>query len=127
MDILFICAVAVITAAAALTIRRYSAEQALLLSVGASAVILLFVLRQVIESVAMISDLLSQSGISENYILILVKSLGICFLTEFSCDAVSESGITSMSSSVLLAGKIMVLIIAMPLFTDIFSTVASLL
>lgn len=127
MDILSIAAVSVVSAVLALTVRRYSAEQALLLSVGAGAVILLFVIKEVLESVGAISDMLSAAGIKAEYIVILMKTLGICFVTEFTCDTVSEAGMPSLNSGVLLAGKVLALTTALPLFRDIFSTVTALL
>ena len=127
MNILSICAVAVVCVALILTVRRYSAEQAMLISVAAGVIILLCVIKEVIESVNVISDMLSSAGIKAEYIVILMKSLGICFVTEFTCDTVSEAGMSSLSSNVLLAGKVLVLVTALPLFQDIFATVTSLL
>ncbi|MBQ3417707.1 MAG: hypothetical protein IJH32_07720 [Ruminococcus sp.] len=127
MNILSVCAVAVVSAALILTVRKYSAEQAIMVSVGAGVVILLCVIKEVLESVSAVSDMLSAAGIKAEYIVILLKSLGICFVTEFTCDTVSEAGMPSLSSNVLLAGKVLVLVTAMPLFQDIFATVTSLL
>ena len=127
MNILSVCAVAVVSAALILTVRKYSAEQAIMVSVGAGVVILLCVIKEVVESVSAVSDMLSAAGIKAEYIVILLKSLGICFVTEFTCDTVSEAGMPSLSSNVLLAGKVLVLVTAMPLFQDIFATVTSLL
>lgn len=127
MQILSICAAAIVSVAVILTVKRYSSEQALLISVSAGAVILLFVIKDVLESVNAISDMLASAGIKADYIMILFKTLGICFVTEFTCDTVSEAGLTSLNSAVLLAGKVMVLLTALPLFQDIFSTVTTLL
>ncbi|MBQ6153427.1 MAG: stage III sporulation protein AD [Ruminococcus sp.] len=127
MSILSICGVAVLSVALALTVRRYSAEQAMLLSLGAGVVILLCVIKEVLESVNTISSMLAAAGIKAEYILILLKTLGICFVTEFTCDSVSEAGMASLSSNVLLAGKVLVLVTALPLFQDIFSTVTQLI
>ena len=96
MSILSICGVAVLSVALALTVRRYSAEQAMLLSLGAGVVILLCVIKEVLESVNTISSMLAAAGIKAEYILILLKTLGICFVTEFTCDSVSEAGMASL-------------------------------
>ena len=127
MNILSIGAVGIVAAALALTVRRYSAEQAILISVGAGVLILLCVIKEAITGLGAISEMLASASIKTEYIVILLKSLGICFVTEFACDTVSDAGMTSLSSNILLAGKIFVLITALPLFSDIFSTVSTLL
>lgn len=127
MNILSIGAVGIVAAALVLTVRRYSSEQAMLISVGAGVLILLFVIKEVIGNIGAVSDMLASAGIRTEYIVILLKSLGICFVTEFACDTVTDAGMTSLSSNILLAGKILVLVTALPLFQDIFSTVSSLL
>lgn len=127
MSILSICGVAAVSVALVLTVRKYSQEQAILLSVGAGIVILLCVIKEVLESVNTISSMLAAAGIKAEYILILLKTLGICFVTEFTCDSVSEAGLASLSANVLLAGKVLVLMTALPLFQDIFFTVTQLI
>ena len=97
------------------------------MSIGAGALILLSVIRETVSAFSSVSSLLYNSKINPEYIVILLKTLGICFLTEFSCDAVTEAGMLSLSSNILLSGKIMVLITALPLFSELFSTVTALL
>ena len=127
MNIVSVCIVGVVSAALALMVRRYSPEQALFLSIGAGALILLSVIRETVSAFSSVSSLLYNSNINPEYIVILLKTLGICFLTEFSCDAVTEAGMLSLSSNILLSGKILVLITALPLFTELFTTVTALL
>ncbi len=126
MNILIICAAAIVSAILAVTVRRYSAEQSMLICIGSAALILLSLVRETAENIALISDLFDQSGIRADYILILLKTLGICFLTEFSCDTATQAGMLSLSTAVLSAGKVLVLVTALPLFTEIFSVISQL-
>lgn len=126
MDILAICAVAVVSAVIALLLRRQSPQSAMMISVGAGVVIVLSIIKNMVLTADEISAILSAGGISSDYILILLKVLGICFVTEFTCDTVTEAGMLSLSTNISFAGKIMVLLTAMPLFRSVIGLVTDL-
>ena len=127
IDIITLAACAVVCAALALTVRRYSPEQSVLISIGSSVVILMSIIKYAVSNISSVSQLLYESGINSEYILILLKTLGICFITEFACDAVAEAGMLSLSSNIMLAGKIIIFVLAAPLFKEVFSVISSLL
>ena len=126
MEIVSLCAIGILTAVTALLLRRQSPQTALLLSVGAGTLIILSVLKNILLTTDTISGLLQASGINEAYIVILFKVLGICFLTEFTCDTVTEAGMLSLSTNISFAGKVTVLLASMPLFRDVLSVIAGL-
>lgn len=126
MNILAICAAGIVAAVLALLLRRQSPQISLLISVGAGVVLLLTVIREVVLTADEIQAILNAGGISAEYIMILLKTLGICYITEFTCDTVTEAGLMSLSTNVSFVGKITVLVTAMPLFRDILKTVSSL-
>ncbi len=126
MSIVSICVIAIVATILSLTVRRYNAELSLLISIGASVIILLSVIQYILTSVETVTTMLLKADINSQYILILLKVIGICFVTEFACDCTKEAGYDSLSSNIALAGKIIVLITAMPLFKNILSVVTSL-
>lgn len=68
-----------------------------------------------------------ETGVNTNYTGTLLKSLGICFICQFSSDICKDAGQNALSSKVELAGKIMILILALPLIDEVLSTATSLL
>lgn len=126
MEIFGLCAIGILTAVMALLLRRQSPQTALLLSVGAGTLIILSVLKNILLTTGTISSLLQAGGISADYIVILFKVLGICFLTEFTCDTVTEAGMLSLATNISFAGKVTVLMAAMPLFRDVITSITSM-
>ncbi len=126
MEIFSLCAAAIVTAVFALLLRRQSPQTALLLSIGAGTLIILSVLKNIVLTTQTVSDLLIAGGISSDYIMILFKVLGICFLTEFTCDTVTEAGMLSLATNISFAGKVLVLMTAMPLFSDLLKAITSM-
>lgn len=126
MNILAVCAAAIVSAVLALLLRRQSPQISLLVSIGAGAVILLSVMRELVLTADQIQLILSAGGVRADYIMILLKALGICYITEFTCDTVTEAGLLSLSANISFVGKILVLVTALPLFRDILTTVTAL-
>ena len=126
MEIFGLCIIGIIAAVMALLLRRQSPQTALLLSIGAGTLMILSVVKNLVLITQSISGLLQSSGINADYIVILFKVLGICFLTEFTCDTVTEAGMLSLATNISFAGKVTVLIAALPLFNDMIKAIASM-
>lgn len=126
MSIFSICAAAVITAVFALMLRQQSPHSAMLLSAASGVMILLSLIGDVPQSLGAVRMMLEESGIASDDILVLFKAMGICFVTEFTCDCVTEAGLLSLSTNISFAGKIIVLLTSLPLFDRIISVIRTL-
>lgn len=126
MTIITICGAAIVTAVLAVMLRSQSPHSAMLLSVAAGAIIILSLLKNLPDTLSGIQSVLSDGGIDTADIAILLKVMGICFVTEFTCDCVTEAGLLSLSTNISFAGKILVLLTSLPLFQNIISVIATL-
>ena len=127
MNILTICILAIVAVILILTIKSKNSEIALMIGIACSVIILLAVLSQAVSVINTVNNIIAVSQISTSYIVILLKVIGICLLTEFAVNTCKDAGRQSIASNVSLAGKIMVTVTALPLYTDILNTVLSLL
>ncbi len=126
MTIITICGAAIVTAVLAVMLRSQSPHSAMLLSVAAGAIIILNLLKNLPGTLSGIQSVLSDGGIDTADIAILLKVMGICFVTEFTCDCVTEAGLLSLSTNISFAGKILVLLTSLPLFQNIISVITTL-
>lgn len=126
MNILSISVLAVVTVIICVMLKPKNGEISVMLGISCSVIILISVLTQVSAIVTTINQIIASSGISIDYIVILLKSIGICLVTEFTVNTCKDSGSQSLASNVSLAGKIMVTVTALPLYSDILKTVLSL-
>lgn len=126
MNIISICALAIVATVLSIALKRHNQELSILISIGSAVIILLCVLEYVLNSIDTISDIFAQANISTEYVIILLKVLGICFLTEFTCDCTKEAGLCSLSGNIALAGKILVLVTSTPMFMEILDVVVKL-
>lgn len=127
MSIFSICVLAVVTVIIIVTLRPQNNEIAIMLGVCCAVIILLNTLSQVSSIIGTINNIVAAADISISYVVILLKVVGICLLTEFAVNTCKDAGSQSLAGNVSLAGKIMVTITALPLYGDILNTVLSLM
>ncbi|MBQ3330746.1 MAG: hypothetical protein IJG87_06165 [Ruminococcus sp.] len=126
MSILTVCGAAIMTAVLALMLRSQSPHSALLLSLASGAVIILGMVKNMPDMLSGVRGILADGGIDTTDAAILFKVIGICFVTEFTCDCVTEAGLLSLSTNISFAGKMVVLLTALPLFQNILDIITSL-
>ena len=126
MNIVSIGVLAVVAVIVALTLRPKSAEIALMLTVACAVLILLAVLSQAGQIIGTVNSIVAAAQINTGYIAILLKVVGICLLTEFAVNTCRDAGCQSLAGNVSLAGKLLVTVTALPLYTDILNTVIGL-
>lgn len=127
MNVVGIAGIAVCTAVIAAMLRRYHQEYAVLLSIAASVVILLEIFQGIAPAIKQIRTLFSASGMPTEYILILLKTLGISFLAQFAADACRDAEEDALASKMELAGKIAIVVLSLPLFEKIAETAVNLI
>ena len=127
MNIISICVLAVVTVIILVMLRPKNSEIALMLGIACSVIILLSVLSNVSGIIGTINSIVAASQISTNYMIILFKVIGLCFVTEFAVNTCRDAGSQSLACNVSLAGKILVTVTALPLYSDIMNTILQLL
>lgn len=119
MSIVTIIGITVVAAFLAVLLRRYNPEYSMAIGLIAGVVILALLLNQITPVISRLKTLLNSTSLPEEYGLILFKALGICLLSQLSADACRDAGETAMASKAELAGKIFLLLLALPLFEKI--------
>ena len=114
-----IAAAAVVTAILAVTLSRYHAEYGMLLSLLAGVGILAALLAVLPDVLAEVTALLDAARLPGKYAVILFKALGVCWLAQFAADSCRDAGESALASKVELAGKTAVLLLSLPLFSDV--------
>lgn len=126
MNILSVSALAVVAVIIMVMLKPKNGEIALMLGLSCSLIVLFAVLSQASAVIETLNSIIAASQISTNYVVILLKVIGICLITEFAVNTCKDAGSQSLANNVSLAGKIMVTITALPLYYDILNTVLSL-
>lgn len=119
MNFINLFGVILISLIASVTFRQYLPEYVVIINIISGVVITIFLISSATPLIDYIKELFYYSKISSEYMTILLKSLGICFVSQFAYDTCVDNGEKSLASKIEFAGKIGVFICALPLFKQI--------
>ncbi|NLN81919.1 MAG: stage III sporulation protein AD [Clostridiales bacterium] len=119
MSVVTIVGITVIAAFLAVLLRRYHPEYSMAIGVITGAVVLILLLSQLAPVLGRLQALLRSASLPEEYGIILFKALGISLLAQLSSDACRDAGENAMAEKAELAGKVFLLILALPLFEKV--------
>ena len=84
--------------------------------------------RQAIEERGIPSiELMERAALSSEVVKILIKALGVCCLCELAGQVCREAGQLAIASKIDLAGKVTILLLALPLFRELLELSLSLM
>lgn len=126
MSAVTICAAGVVASILALVLKKNNTEYSLILTICTSAILVTYIAGALLEAIGGLKEIFFASDMSTTYLTLLLKCVGICFLTEFACDTCKDAGQVALSNIVLFGGRIFVLVSALPLFTELLSIVTEL-
>jgi len=127
MNILSIIGIGLTAAVLAVLLRQHRPEFALFVSLAAGVVILLMTCTSIVPVVEQIRGMLNLSSMPAEYAGVLFKALGVCLLTQIACDTCKDAGESAIAAKVEMAGRVLVLLISLPLFQQVLSIVYSLI
>ena len=119
MSMVAVLGITVVAAFLAVLLRRYHPEYSMAVGLITGILILILLLTQIAPVVSRLKVLLDSSALPEEYGLILFKALGICLLSQLAADACRDAGENAMAEKAELAGKVFLLLLALPLFEKI--------
>ncbi len=127
MEMIQIAALAMVACVIILLLKQYKPEYAAVAGIAAGLFIFVLILEKLIWGIGAIQDLISQAGMHSGYMTILLKVLGISLLTQFAANTCKDAGQSALASQVELAGKILILVLALPLFEAVTQLVSAII
>lgn len=108
-------------------LRPLRPEVAVALSIGASATVFLLVLPEIISVVRLVEGLGIRAGVAEPFLAIVMRILGIAYLTEFASGLCRDSGESALAQRVEMGGKVLILVLAVPILSAVLTLILRLL
>ena len=102
-------------------------EYGIMISVVVCIFIFGYSLLRISDIIEIVDRLSGMTSISKDYIKILLKITGITFVSEISSDIAKDCGYLAVANQVQIFGKLTVLVVSLPVFTEPIYAVTSLL
>lgn len=126
LEIFKILSFALIALFLILIVEKNNKELGIVLGLFASIGILLPMISSIKEIVNVLKKMASGVGVNNEYLLIILKAVGIAYLIEIVKNVCNDAGNTALASKVELAGKVSVAVLTIPLITNVINLVEGL-
>jgi len=113
----------VVTVLLALQFRNQKPEYEMLICLCGGLLIMGFAISKLGGIMRNIRQMQSYVGLDESYYRILIKIIGITYLSEFASDICKHTGHASVGTFVELAGKLSIMAISMPVILALLDTI----
>lgn len=127
MDIMQIVGLGMIAAVLILVIREQKPMFAFLLAAFTGLYVFLALAGKIEAVIVMLQRLADRSGIPGIYLETVLKIIGIAYIAEFGAQIVRDAGQESIASKIEIAGRMFILVMAVPIIGVIIETVIGLL
>ncbi len=127
MELLQLVGVAFVTAVAAILLKETKPELSFAVAIAGSIILLLLALELLRGSMGVFSEIASLTGVDTALIKTLLKMVGIGYLVEFSAGVLSDFGQNSLADKLVFAGKILILLLAVPIVESVLKLIVQLL
>ena len=127
MEIFKIIAIGLITTVTALVVKQSKPEIAVFVGLAGSLLIFFEIINMLSNVFSVFNTIITKTGVSSDLFGVLLKIIGVGYLTEFSASLCADSGNASIADKIMLGGKIVILVLAIPIFISIINIITGLL
>ncbi|MGI5895724.1 MAG: SpoIIIAC/SpoIIIAD family protein [Oscillospiraceae bacterium] len=127
ISIFSIIGLAIISAMLCLLLKQYRPEFALSATLICGIVIFLTVIAEMTPLFDMIRTTLDKIQGGNEYTMVIIKALGICYITQLASDTCQDAGERAMAGKIELAGRVAVLLLSLPMFSSILQIALELI
>lgn len=127
MEIVQIAGLGIVASLMLLLLRKERPELTIGLALVSGIALFFLILPKVSQVVMAFGNLAAESGLVSLYFGIVLKVLGISYIADFAAALCRDAGEELMASRVEMAGKVLILVSALPIVNEVLNVIRSLL
>lgn len=127
MDIVKFIAVALVCSIIVLYLKNVKPELAFSAAIASGVILLIMIIGMLTDVFSFFNDILDKTGIDNTLFKTILKILGVGYLIEFSAGLIEDFGSKSIANKVIFGGKILILIMSLPIIKSMLVLIISFL
>jgi len=127
MEIVQIVGLGLVATILALVIKEQKPLFAFLLAVSSGVIIFAFLIGKISDVIRILERLAVHADLNMVFLETILKIIGIAYIAEFGAQMTRDAGQGAIASKIELAGKVLILVMAVPIIQIIIETVIDLL
>lgn len=102
-------------------------EYGILAALAGSSLIFFMGIQKVQVILEALDTIRGYAGVSQEYVRILLKMLGIAYVAEFSSSLCKDAGQAAIAGQIDFVGKVAMIVLSMPILTSLLKTMGGIL
>ena len=127
VELIKVIGLAFVVVVAVIVVKQVKPEIAVLVGVAGSILIFFYIIDLLEQIFGVFSYILDSTGLNSELFIILLKIIGIGYLTEFSANICLDSGNSAVASKIMLAGKLVIFVLAIPVIKSLIDIIVSIM
>ncbi|MCM1404525.1 MAG: hypothetical protein NC133_03450 [Prevotella sp.] len=127
MDLTKMLIIGVASALGVLLLRQVKPELAVIIGLVGTILIFMMVVSGLTKIVSSINGIVAQTGLATQLFASILKIVGIGYLCEIAASICQESGAKAVADMVILGGKIIIMVLAIPIIQALIDVVLGVL
>ena len=121
MDIFSVAVIAIFAVIFAVILKRTNKEYSLVITIFVCVIIFIFIIDKFSGFILEIESFIDSSFIKMSYITVLLKAVGVTIIGQITSNICKDAGENAIAFSVETATKFSILLISLPIISEIFS------
>jgi stage III sporulation protein AD len=126
-ELIRIAAIGIVAAILAVVISEKKPELSMLVGIAFGVMALVIAFGKAGAIIGVLQDTINQAGMDSKLLVPVLKVTGMAYITQFSVDACRDAGQNAIASKIETVGKIMMLVVAVPIATSLIRIISTII
>ncbi|HHT65838.1 MAG: stage III sporulation protein AD [Caldicoprobacterales bacterium] len=127
MNIMQITAIGLVTALLVMIVKQQRPDIAMIISLAAGAILFIMLLGYLKTIASSVEEIAQRANLDSIYLTTVLKVIGIAYIAEFGSQICKDSGEGAIASKIELGGKVLMMVLALPILTALLEAVLAIL
>ena len=108
-------------------VKPIKPDIAIFISLAGGLIILILCIESLVNIISAITNIFEKTGLNNSLFKSILKIIGVGYLTEFAAGLCDDSGSSTLADKILFAGKLCILILSLPIITNLLNIIVEIL
>ena len=128
MEVLLkIIGISFIVTISVLILKPTKPDIALIVGVAGSVCVFFYIIDLLEQVFGLFEYIMEITNLDSKLFALLIKIVGVGYITEFSANLCQDSGNSAMASKLLLTGKLVIFVMSIPIITSLIELIVSIM
>lgn len=127
VEIFKVLGVGIVTAMAVILLRGTKPELAFAVTLTGVVIISFFIIASLKNVLSVFQGIVEVTGIENSLIKLLLKIVGVGYVTEFGAGILTDFGSPTIADKVLIGGKLVVILLSLPIMQSLLQLIGAFL